>query len=321
MTSSRIPLATLRTPTDMLEAVPFLLGFKPADAIVAIVVLDAQVYLTARWDLGVTESPGGLDQVLERLVYDCDGQPLWDARYFLVGYGPRERVRPVLEAVRAGLGVVLDSVIVDRRRWWFVDDPVARPGQPIPRKGRVARAFGETRPVLASRDALVAGIAPPTGEREDTMLAALLAAFEVIPEEEPAAAGRMVLDIMADWSRGPVPDIDYLAVAVAMSLPLAREAVWRVTTRDFAVRHLAFWKAVLTRTPLAVRLPPLAVLGLNAWIAGDGALKNICLEEAERIDPDFSLVQLLLAVTGQGVHPDLWAEIRDGLLTPAGVAS
>jgi len=159
----------------------------------------------------------------------------------------------------------------------------------------------------------VAGeIAAPRGQREDEMMDLLMDAMESIPDENPHNAGKMVVALIETWQSGSaLRDADYLSVALAMSMPQARDEMWKTLTTARAQACLPFWKEVLCRTPSSLRTPVLAVAGMVAWMSGEGAMMNICLEEAERADGDYPLVVTLGLISRGCVHPDFWASIRD----------
>ena len=59
--NSTRPVARIRDLHDLLGVIPHLLGFHPDESLVALVVVDGQVQLTARADLGdVAQSVGTL---------------------------------------------------------------------------------------------------------------------------------------------------------------------------------------------------------------------------------------------------------------------
>src|SRR6185312_6616985 len=88
------PPIRLRTPDDILAGTPYLFGFHPADSFVALGVRDRRLRFHMRDDLpdpgrdlaGLADSYGALfqRQRVEHVV--------------LIGYGPPERVEPILLA-------------------------------------------------------------------------------------------------------------------------------------------------------------------------------------------------------------------------------
>lgn len=106
----------MRSPGEIVSAVPFLLGFVPEDSLVAISLRDKRLGLTSRLDLADVEP-----LVLELLIgaLQRDGA----TAVILVAFGAcREATAPVLEQARdallaADLDVVDDISVIDGR--WF----------------------------------------------------------------------------------------------------------------------------------------------------------------------------------------------------------
>ena len=303
----------LRSPQDLLQAAPNLLGYAPIDCLVAMVTRGGTVHLTLGTPLQAVESPGGPQYVLERLMITSDGGQDWAFRVFLIGYGERGRALAAVRSMRDLLAErVVDSFIVDSGRWWFADKVGLSPGRPLPETDRWAG--GMARPGASrSRDDLAASLAAPTGEREDAMVEVLLKALDEVPED-PSAASQLVLDTLAAWRGGePLSDLDYVAAGVAMAAGPARDQVWRWLSRDRAVECLPFWKQVLARTPHGARPIVLAVTGFHAWIAGDGAVLNICCEEAAASRSQNSLVLLVDQIARSALPSTCWEVVLDHL--------
>jgi hypothetical protein len=101
------------------------------------------------------------------------------------------------------------------------------------------------------------------------------------PRLTPAEAGRLLVglhdvlwrDACAEWS---------------YDRPKVMEALWTDAVRHAPQGHLA---------------APATLLGLSAWLAGDGAYANVALDRALVDDPDYRLAQLIVAVIQAGVSP------------------
>ncbi|MEZ0076948.1 DUF4192 domain-containing protein [Planotetraspora sp. GP83] len=108
------PTLTLSTPADILAAVPYLLGFHPADSLVVTGFAGSSLRLTTRWDL--PPEPGDFDRLVSVLRREQVTMTI------LAGYGPGHLVTPVVdEATRrlgeAGIGVA-ESLRADDGRYW-----------------------------------------------------------------------------------------------------------------------------------------------------------------------------------------------------------
>ena len=289
-----------------MEAIPHLIGFHPTDSIVAIVVRGRWIHLTARWDIQAIEE-GHVEWIIHRLT---QGEGEEGYRVLLTGYAKRDRACRALDIMVHHLGSrVLDAIVVEGDQWWFANEEIESTGRPV--LHGVSQVLGNRDEAYKSRADLAASIAAPIGEREDEMIAHLEEALDSV-SEDPREAGRQVVTQMGMWSDGaPLSDVDFLSAGLAMTTGTARDELWTIVTNETATQCLPFWKEVLRRTPSQVRVPALAVTGMIAWIAGQGAFMNICLEEAEFIDQEYPLVKMLSQISLASLHPDSWRAVAD----------
>ncbi|MFI6129972.1 DUF4192 domain-containing protein [Micromonospora sp. NPDC051141] len=166
MNSTEPPRLSVRSPADLVAAVPYLLGFHPEDSVVVVAVRGRRVVFAARGDLpepGVDPGPAArhLAQVVAR--QDADAATV-------IGFGPATRVTGVVGAVGAALDdvglTVLDALRVADGRWWsyLCDEPTCCPveGTPYdPAASRVsAAAVFAGQVALPDRAALAAQVSP-----------------------------------------------------------------------------------------------------------------------------------------------------------------
>jgi len=142
----------------MLGAIPALLGFKPADALVAVGVKEGFLHVTARLDLGALARPEVPDWLAGRLG---------GMQVFLAAYGEPRRARAGLGVMADRLGgALLDAVVVGDDRWWFWDELDA--GGPI---------------------------AAPSGEAEEALLEAMLDGLDLLTDETSAINGALTFSV------------------------------------------------------------------------------------------------------------------------------
>lgn len=136
MASNDLPRFSLRSGADLIAAVPYLLGFHPADSVVVVGMRGPRVTFAARADLaglagsaaaagstgavGGAAAPGGSAAAARHLAAVVAQQPT--DRATVLGYGPASRVTPAVDAVRqalaeVGIGV-LDALRVTDGRYW-----------------------------------------------------------------------------------------------------------------------------------------------------------------------------------------------------------
>ncbi|MDQ7907084.1 DUF4192 domain-containing protein [Phytohabitans sp. ZYX-F-186] len=311
------PLA-LRTPADLLGAIPFLLGFHPSDSVVVVGLRARHVVFAARGDLG--EPPGFVEyvtSVVMRQDVDCAA---------VVGYGSDERAREPVTAIRAALerhGVgVLDTLRVAGGRYWSYAcpgdgccppegtafDPVASPV--------AAAATHAGHVALPDRDALVRQIEPVGGltresmrqatERAATRLARHLASSRPGDLLGSRAVRRLGVAAVREAMRrhregGHLTDDEVAWLTVLLvHLPIRDYAWERVGADDW---HLELWADVLRRAEPHLVPAPASLLAFAAWRCGQGALALAAVERAKRSDPAYSMARLLDDVLHRGIPP------------------
>ncbi|MFD2350065.1 DUF4192 domain-containing protein [Nonomuraea ferruginea] len=156
---------TLTSPADILAAVPYLVGFHPADSLIVVGLAQSRAKVAARWN--VPMPPGTLAPLTALFQREEVSQVV------VVGYGPGEAVTPAVDeatAIAAGAGVEVAEALRahDGRYWSYVCDSATccpPEGTPYdPRSSRVA-AEATVRGLVAlpDRQTLQRTIAPATG--------------------------------------------------------------------------------------------------------------------------------------------------------------
>ncbi|MEH0928546.1 DUF4192 domain-containing protein [Micromonospora sp. CPCC 205558] len=338
MTSTERPQLAVRSPADLIAAVPYLLGFHPTDSVVAVALVGRQIIFAARADLPDPTDPGGLAEHLAGVIRRQGAEAAT-----VVGYGQPERVTPAVDAVRdalVGTGLqVLDALRVTDDRWWsyLCTEPDCCPPEGRrydPTVNRVtASAVFAGQVALPDRAALVAQVAPVDGParaaaREATARAELRLAelLEQAPESDllgaralRAAGVAAVREAQRRQRRGERLDDDEVAwLSLLMTHLPVRDHAWERT--DGRDRDIALWTDVLRRAEPEVAAAPGALLAFAAWRAGQGALAAVALERTLRLHPDYSLALLLDDLLRRGVPPvelDGWPSVgMPGVIRP-----
>ncbi|NJP30514.1 DUF4192 domain-containing protein [Micromonospora thermarum] len=345
MTSTDVPRLSVRSPGDLIAAVPYLLGFHPADSVVVVAMHGKRVTFAARSDLPdlrepvdparrvaeparpVDESARHLAAVVARQVAD---------RATVLGYGPASRVTPAVDAVRAALAAagipVLDALRVTDGRYWsyLCDEPECCPPDGTPydtgSSEVTAAAVFAGQVALPDRAALAARVAPVDGperaalrqaaERAGQRFAELLGsapAADLLGGRAVRTAGRSAL-----WAaqrrhrRGERLDDDEVAwLSVLLTDLTVRDHAWERT--DGRDSDIALWTDVLRRAQPDLIAAPGALLAFAAWRAGHGALAAVALERVLTRHPDYSFALLLDDLLRRGVPParlDGWPAVR-----------
>jgi Domain of unknown function (DUF4192) len=335
MNASAAGRIRLSDPSELIAAVPYLLGFHPRDSVVLLALRGRNLGVTLRADL--VESDQALllaEQLLAPIarqrptgvaVVVIGGQPTPDG-----GLPHRALVDAIDDVLTGGgLPVVHAAWAAETVRgapWCCYDDPLCAGTVPDPAASPLAAAT-------------VAAGAVTFGSREE--MAKLMAA------EEPAVLQRRALLLAAADADHPMS-----ARVVTQRLARLRELLQAADTGDLAlsdsvVAEIAsalcdhrvrdaclpwcsgpgaavaerLWLALVRATPAPERAEPAALLAFTAYLRGDGALAGVALDTALRACPQHSLSGLLRAALEGGLPPKLLrsvaADAADALHRPA----
>ena len=331
---------TLRAPDDVLAKVPFLIGFHPAESLVALAFDDArQLKCATRIDLPASTDGDAIADMTGRLVrLLCSRSTCYCV---LVAYtARREDATPILRAVLAAFGEagisVLDAIVADGRRWWsdVCADPACCPpeGRPydLSRHPVTARSIYGGEVALADQEALRESLAPPSGPARTAMEATIRRVeAEVTPEGSSdraedgvrAAALGPASELAVVKSRAAfvgellrshrpgghrASDEEVARVVIHVADVTVRDEVWSSMTPESAPAHVAFWTEVVRRVVAPYDVAPAALLAFAAWLHGKGALARCALERAHASDPGYTMARLIEDLLLRGVPPEVW---------------
>ncbi|HEU5157270.1 MAG TPA: DUF4192 domain-containing protein [Streptosporangiaceae bacterium] len=308
----------LRSPHDVIAAVPYLLGFHPADSLVAIGSERSLGGCALRLDLPADEH---LDAAAEQIAALLDANGF--SHVVLVGYGGAERVGPIMAAARVALDLrgveVLEALRVADGRFWSCSCAVPGccppEGTPydIGTSAIAAQATLAGRVALPGRGELARSVAPVGGAARESMRLATERAIERRVRRMFQCGGdrmlfeaRMAADGVAharDLLRrgGPLTDDEVAWLGVVLT---------HLRVRDEALVHtdsegLDLWRDVLRRVETPFAAAPACLTAYAAYLSGDGALANVALDRAVEADPTYSMAALLRDIMLTGVPPAL----------------
>ena len=327
MTSCGPTPVRITGPADLLQAVPYLLGFRPAASLVLVGLASGRLLVTARMDLSDLAEPdvlphtlramvrGGTERIVAAIFDDTAGAPF--GRDGLPWRGLGDELRGVCAA--AGTGTRLDDLLlVCGGRWWSLvcEEPAC-----CPREGRllptvpspfVAAATYEGIVALPSRAALADTLTPlPDAERE-ALRPLLRTAERQVPAEAAEAERRRYIRLRrrelleaaraAGRNAPALSDADVVRLGVALRATPVRDAVW--TAGDASrVDGRELWRELARRLPAPYDAAPAFLFGWASWRAGEGALAQVACERAIASDPRYSAADLLQAALSQAVDP------------------
>jgi len=311
---------TARCPDDLLAMVPITLGFTPADS-VAMLTFGATHPFHARVDLPTRKDQ--VPDVVGSLVEPAERNGV--RRVVLVLYTEDEAMagrtwRGLRDGFRHAGVTVLEAIRADGRRWFPLlggDRLAAELGVPydVGSHPFLVQAVLTGRVTLGDRDEL-AGTLRPVPQQVAEVAAAL--EHRPLPGSSATPPADELLLREGEWTellvehlvaqaRAPEAD-DVARLLRGLVLLRVRDAAWQTITADNAEDHVAWWTAVLRRTPPELGVPVATLLAWSAWQAGHGALAWCALDVALAIDPDYALAGHLGLLLTQAVPPSVWAE-------------
>ncbi|MFG3299889.1 DUF4192 domain-containing protein [Micromonospora chersina] len=333
MNSTERPRLAVRSPGDLVAAVPYLLGFHPADSVVVVAVRGRRVVFAARGDL---PEPGADPRPAARHLAEVVARQRTDAAT-VIGYGPAGRVTAAVDAVgealdRTGL-LVRDALRVTDGRWWsylcaesVCCPPEGTPYDPAASEVSAAAVFAG-QVALPDRAALAAQVSPLGGPVRVAMRRATAQAHRRLAGLAGEAAGTGLTSDPSVRSAGVAAvrtafrrhrrgerlgddEVAWLTVLLT-HLPVRDHAWSRTDGRD---ADISLWTDVLRRSEPELIAAPGSLLAFAAWRAGHGAVAAVALERVLATHPGYSMAVLLDDALRRGLSP---AEL-DGWPTTAG---
>jgi hypothetical protein len=334
--SGRVSVS-IRTQSELVAAIPALMGFHPRDSLVVLAIVGeggSRLGLTLRIDLPPPEvaaevAPDLAAAAVRTLLRDspsgavvvvvaAGGGGPGDTGHGgdlphgeLVAHVVRELDRHAVE-IHAAMWA---EATTGGARWRCYDECDCSGVLPDPASTPVlAAAVAGGQVVHADRGALERLVAPADHERIRRRERLLIEATDTGADPEPSIG--LVDDAVAaaDDGRLVLDDERVVALAIALADLRVRDAALLrcLGPRPAAAEHL--WAALARETPDPEAAEPAALLVVSALLRGDGALANVALDRAEQAWPGHRLTRLLRAATESGLRP---SEIRAWLAASA----
>jgi hypothetical protein len=337
----------LHHPGDVLAAVPFVLGFEPANSLVAIslrgrrqrVGLVMRADYPAEADLELFEH-AALNMVTHLQRDEARG-------VILIAYPPEcildPAERPVDEALaileRAAFGAGIDvreALLVTNARWWSTR---CNDGSCCPLDGTPLAAIGESR---VAAEVVVRG-GPMPFACEGDLIASLAHSDSLLAQCLEQAIAARVDELIDQSSKEELQDIrsrQRAALDECFSLWCQSQGntqlfagkirlladvvigIQGIMLRDYALgihsdesvdQAMTLWRWLLTLAPMGTVAPVACLTAATAYELGDGALAQRALDRAFLDSPEYSLAHLLRRVFTAGLAPETFARMRDDL--------
>ncbi|ASU84856.1 DUF4192 domain-containing protein [Nocardiopsis gilva YIM 90087] len=323
---------TIGGPTDVIAAVPYLLGFHPADSIVILGIRSGatQVRCLLRCDLAdelTAYAAEWADQVAAMLAEaDCGS-------VVAVGYGPARHVTPCVDALRASTPAVGIPVrealrVADGRYWSYVCDsteccPHDGVAYDVATSAVPATAVVGGLTVWRDRGVIEEFVAAVNGHRRVQMERATVDAERraermrqrLLPFGEAAlrttvrCEGVRVVRAAVDAAlRGDLIDaperIAWLGLLLG-SIRVRDEAWARIDAAHLDV-HVGLWRQVFRHVRTDYSAAPGSLLAFAAWQSGDIALADVVLDRVEEAAPHYTMAALVRRAVRSGMPPEKW---------------
>lgn len=331
-TAGRIRLSD---PSELIAAVPHLLGFHPRNSVVLLALHGKSLGLTLRADLVDNDQAAVLaEQLLPPIARQ---RPTGVALVVIGGASMRNGDLPhralvdALDGLLTGAGVPVVHAAWTAETacgapWRCYDDPLCAGTVADPTTSPLAAATVAAGAVtFGSREEMAALVAA-----EDTAALARRAILLDAADAEHPMSARLVAQRLARLKKlhraaaaGDLVLSDGIVAEIASALcdHRVRDACLPWCTGSGAAAAERLWLALVRATPAPERAEPAALLALAAYLRGDGALAGVALDAALNACPHHSLSGLLRAALDGGLPPELLrsiaADAADALLRPA----
>jgi hypothetical protein len=317
-------------PRALLQAVPYLLGFHPADSLVVVGVGAGTVRVTARLDLDDLVHPDSLRHTMDVLarsdtesviavVYD-------DAVAVAEPPLPWAALLPqILDAATAAGCVLMDMFLVSAGRWWSYacDGPQCCPdaGGSVadPTTAFAASATVAGLSALPSRAALAAVLQPHDAHERERLApliataenGATTATLEARTEAFERAATRALFAAArhADAGGRPVRDAAAARLGAALTITAVRDSAWIAVDGD-RLDGRPLWADLARRLPSPYDAAALFLYGWCCWRHGDGVSAHVAVERALSSDPSYTAADMLQVALARGMDPRAVPRLR-----------
>lgn len=303
------PAIVVRTPDELLAAMPHMLGFHPNEDLLLVPV--SRGLPMARVDLPRTGRDR--DQVTRSLSgpYGRNARP--GAMVALVCVTEDRRSA---ELTTRHLAAGLEKVgVATPLRIWATDerwmefnsgDAGNRSPETANRISAETVIAGRARP-SASREALAESLVGDRAPVAQRLPAARVAGEASNPVAERKWAVGRLDQFYADGNS--LSDHDAIRMLVALQSTKVRDALWEDMNRQNATAHSALWTDMTRRAPDEVRTPSATLLAFSSWLVGDGA-KAWCALDQIPDGPPYPMAALVATVLQEGVNPAVWERMR-----------
>ncbi|WIY07098.1 DUF4192 domain-containing protein [Amycolatopsis mongoliensis] len=318
------PPVDLRSPAQLLAALPYLIGFRPANSVVLLghrAPAGNRLGLVLRGDLPRREDRAHQARALAPRFALA---PHTGVTLVVVGGRRRPGSPPphagFVELLAEALGefglpvphAMWTADISERAPWGCYADPDCGGELPDPRATLTAAvATGDGSVAFDSRDELEELLVPRSPEAL-ARRAGSLARLSSLPWPDATSVSEAASAIRAAFERrlrgsGPPTDEEAVLLASALTLPEIRDMCLGMAVpphTPVAREAERLWLTLVRELPAPHRAEAATLLGYTAFMRGDGTFAGMALENALAAKPDHVLAGLLKTVLDRGMPPD-----------------
>lgn len=331
MQTQHRPRIAIRDTGELIAAVPYLLGFRPAESVVICVYAGAtrtQLRLCLRADIPTPDLYYSLaeqlrDPVLRAnscgvsVIVVCEGEVRPPDSL------PHNKLVDAIGTVFAASGVLVHHAfwvpaIEENLTWWCYTDLECNGLVPDPTSCTLA-ATATAMGVVAydSKEELRTTLEPtdrsPLAERAERIEAAAKL------NQDEARGRRLLEDLIEEAREGTwtLSEERLVDLAVALSNVRVRDGCLRPEVTSIGHPIEQVWTELTRALPAPYRAQPACLLALTAFLRGDGVLAGVAIDVALHADPEHSFANLMRTSLDFGLPPDAVASaIAESFLQP-----
>lgn len=306
-------LLKAQSPSELLSALPFMLGFHPADSLVVAVIEDSIIACMARIDLADARVPCRAGLLLGPFLQQVEA----GGRLAIVGYGDdADEVTSVVKLVAFELMFpVFAKLVVSGGYWWHAGRPEgAEPYDPNSSRIAAEAAFRGLNARSDRKD--IEGLMQRPSHVKPLQADVMQTAVRQVRKLTPQAAQQRLDCLLEDalnCQRLTLTSMECAELLVLLDVPSARDAFWLKLSRETASALVDLWLYVSWRAPADHSLGAVCAVGLAGWQSGNGALVSVALEQADRLGGWHPLWDLLTRIHGYALPPSFLDQVQTAL--------
>jgi Domain of unknown function (DUF4192) len=328
----RTPLLRLRSPADIAEVVPYLIGFHPSGSMVLLSLRGPRhrLRLALRVDLPADGGEAAFAAYAARRLANDGARRAVLVVYPAAGVPPGVTAHAALVAAvrgeleQCGIGVA-EALCVGRGRWWSYACSSAAccpaEGTPVPPGPDGSATVVSATAAFAGLTALPDRQALADTLRPIDLLAARAMEQEFVRVEQRLCAGQATAEPVGEalaaesieLLRGAVErfgggdtklrDTEVARLVLGLHDTNVRDAVLPWVRGAEGDAAFAVWQELARRSVPPFDVVPLTLVAWAAWHRGAGTLAGIAVERARERDPGYSLAALIEQGLDRGVDP------------------